>query len=227
MERVINSNQSSPNRGKSPQGRPSVTRNLPSDRNRLPREIGPLGPASFMSRRPKWLIRFGNSLFPSTGVVRGRSSICEREASGGSVVLRLDECYRCPKCSGDLQALSVCPPCRTTTVVDPLIRVEPEIAVQPAPVAQLALGGRDPQANLALSRRRGLLSPSPSWPVLGVSNRGPVDRPRSRRGRVNGAGRVNGLINGTGPANATGRVNGLINGTGPANATGRVNGLAN
>jgi len=199
-------------------------------------------------------------------------------------VLRLDECYRCPQCSGDLQALSVCPPCRTTTVVDPLIRVEPEIAcarcgspnptrfvcigippsgpeledspiltcspwftyeevaqpihlpitadalpeipVQPAPVAQLALEGRDPQANRALSRRRGLLSPSPSWPVLGVSNRGPVDRPRSRRGRVNGAGRVNGLINGTGPANATGRVNGLANGLGVLNGSGRVNGLA-
>ncbi|HLB67991.1 MAG TPA: hypothetical protein VJN63_05960, partial [Thermoplasmata archaeon] len=199
-------------------------------------------------------------------------------------MLRLDESYRCPQCSGDLQALSVCPPCRTTTVVDPLIRVDPEIAcarcgspnptrfvcigippsssepedssipacspwftyeevaqpihlpvladalpeipVQHALTTQLALEGRETQSNRALSRRRGLLSPSPSWPVLGVATRGPVDRPRARRGRVNGAGRVNGLINGTGPASATGRVNGLSNGVGVSNGGGRVNGLA-
>ena len=43
-------------------------------------------------------------------------------------MLRLDRLHRCPRCSGDLQPLSVCPECKSTTVADLLNLAGPEIA---------------------------------------------------------------------------------------------------
>ena len=66
---------------------------------------------------------------------------------------------------------------------------------------------------------KGLLSQSPGW-----SNTAST---QGNNGHVNGTGRVNGLVNGVGPAKGSGRVNGLVNGVGPARGSGRVNGLVN
>src|SRR3972149_5263604 len=171
-------------------------------------------------------------------------------------MLRFDRTFRCPECSGDLQPLSVCRECKSTTVADLLNQAGPEITcarcgstnatrfvctAMPRPGSKF---GDAPTA--ACSRwytydqvtRSGTPLEGPQGPpsLSGVGHPS-AQLPPTATGRVNGLvnghgpakgdGRVNGLVNGHGPAKGMGRVNGLVNGRGVANETGRTNGLVN
>src|SRR3990170_3682833 len=159
-------------------------------------------------------------------------------------MLRLDRLHRCPRCSGDLQPLSVCPECKSTTVADLLNMAGPEIACA-------RCGARNPTRFVCMNvPRTGPAYGEPlapgctSWYSYEevharVGQRAPRDPEVShRRGLLSESPNWSrwGLRahrptevkrNSDAPANAPGRVNGLVNGSGPARGNGRVNGLVN